>query len=137
LVGYLSYRSALGAAAVYGHQIRVAFDLYRDALRERLGDQPESNGDDERNYWERLGLFWYRGIPRDHAMTQAEAGGLPRLLRQVLTTWEHREGAQLPAEPVGKAPAQRAVVLPLSVWLHTVVVLSGIVGAVLLGSGLS
>ncbi|GAA2979741.1 hypothetical protein [Actinokineospora diospyrosa] len=59
LVAWGSYRSALAPARLYAGQVKVAFDLYRQALLAHLA----LPGDDERTQWRRLGHFWHRNIP--------------------------------------------------------------------------
>jgi hypothetical protein len=95
LVAHLTYRSALRNASTYGLQVRAAFDLYRGELRSHLGDDPPADDVAERAYWERLCLFWYRGVPRDFAApepadtpsrTSAASGGAAWTVLS-LTTW--------------------------------------------------
>ncbi|MEV4036130.1 MULTISPECIES: hypothetical protein [Streptomyces] len=62
LVAWLCYRGALLKAMTYGQHLRVAFDLYRGHLLEALG-HPVADSEEERAHWERLCLFWHRGIP--------------------------------------------------------------------------
>jgi hypothetical protein len=119
LVAYLTYRSALANAVVYGHQVRVAFDLYRDEVRKQLGDPPSHDDADEREYWQRLCLFWYRGIPRDHATTSTEAGAWEKLSRlwggalpmrnAEASTPSPPDGTQTNTAPSGFAPSLSAL----------------------------
>ncbi|MCX5588983.1 hypothetical protein [Streptomyces erythrochromogenes] len=64
LAAWACYRGALLRAVVYGQHLRVAFDLYRGHLLEAVG-RPVGDGD-ERAHWERLCLFWHRGILPHH-----------------------------------------------------------------------
>ncbi|WP_394621479.1 hypothetical protein JNUCC0626_20975 [Lentzea sp. JNUCC 0626] len=57
-VAWATYCGALAPARLYGDQVRVAFDLYRTELLDRLGVE----GDDQ---WPRLNQFWHRNIPLD------------------------------------------------------------------------
>lgn len=57
---WLTYRGALAPARLYGEQVRVAFDLYRQELLTHLGAEGA-----EREQWTRLNQFWYRNIPMD------------------------------------------------------------------------
>ncbi|MFD5488077.1 hypothetical protein ACFWIV_21725 [Streptomyces virginiae] len=68
LVAWICYRGALLRAVTYGQHLRVAFDLYRGHLLEALG-RPVGDGDDERAQWERLCLFWHRGVLPHHVAT--------------------------------------------------------------------
>ncbi|MEU6311936.1 hypothetical protein [Streptomyces sp. NPDC047014] len=66
LVAWLCYRGALLRALIYGQHLRVAFDLYRGLLLAAV-DRPVADGEEERTHWERLCLFWHRGILPHHA----------------------------------------------------------------------
>ncbi|RSM73310.1 hypothetical protein DL991_31680 [Amycolatopsis sp. WAC 01375] len=55
-LAWATYRGALAPARLYGDQVRVAFDLYRHELLDRLG----MDGDEQ---WARLNQFWHRNIP--------------------------------------------------------------------------
>lgn len=68
LAAWACYRGALLRAVVYGQHLRVAFDLYRGHLLEAVG-RPVGDGEDERAHWERLCLFWHRGILPHHVAT--------------------------------------------------------------------
>ena len=57
-LAWATYRGALAPARLYGDQVRVAFDLYRQELLTRLGVE----GDEQ---WTRLNQFWHRNIPLD------------------------------------------------------------------------
>ncbi|MBM7775587.1 hypothetical protein JOD54_005791 [Actinokineospora baliensis] len=59
LLAWGSYRSSLAPARLYAGQVKVAFDLYRQALLTHLALPV----DDERAQWQRLGQFWHRNIP--------------------------------------------------------------------------
>jgi hypothetical protein len=74
LASWAAYRIALGRALVYGHHLRVAFDLYRGSLFEALGEPRPSGLEEERLRWEELCLFWHRGVPPGAGTAQ----GLPR-----------------------------------------------------------
>ncbi|MFI7120350.1 hypothetical protein [Amycolatopsis sp. NPDC049868] len=56
MLAWATYRGALAPARLYGDQVRVAFDFYRQELLTRLG----VNGDE---HWPRLNQFWHRNIP--------------------------------------------------------------------------
>lgn len=61
LLAYLAYLSALGAAVTYGEQVKSAYDLYRNDLRQQLGlPQPDSL-EEERAMWQQLYELIYRG----------------------------------------------------------------------------
>lgn len=135
LAAYLTYRSALANAEIYAQQVRVAFDLYRDELRERLGDQPPRDDVDERDYWQRLCLFWYRGIPRDHA-TNPEADSWekqPRLRTRVLPTSSGEAGKPSPRRDAETNTRRPRFALSLSTWSMVIAVLFGALGVLLLG----
>ncbi|MFE2131372.1 hypothetical protein [Streptomyces amritsarensis] len=68
LAGWLCYRGALLRAVAYGQHLRVAFDLYRGLLLDAVG-RPVGDGEDERLHWQRLCLFWHRGVLPHHAAT--------------------------------------------------------------------
>ncbi|OLZ67034.1 hypothetical protein AVW11_14265 [Streptomyces amritsarensis] len=68
LAGWLCYRGALLRAVAYGQHLRVAFDLYRGHLLDAVG-RPVGDGEDERMHWQRLCLFWHRGVLPHHAAT--------------------------------------------------------------------
>ncbi|AQT70675.1 hypothetical protein [Streptomyces sp. fd1-xmd] len=68
LAGWLCYRGALLRAVAYGQHLRVAFDLYRGHLLDAVG-RPVGDGEDERLHWQRLCLFWHRGVLPHHAAT--------------------------------------------------------------------
>jgi hypothetical protein len=55
-LSWATYRGALAPARLYGDQVRVAFDLYRQELLTRL----DVEGDEQ---WTRLNQFWHRNIP--------------------------------------------------------------------------
>jgi len=57
-LAWATYRGTLAPARIYGEQVRVAFDLYRQELLTRLG----MGGDEQ---WARLNQFWHRNIPLD------------------------------------------------------------------------
>lgn len=136
-VAHLTYRSALSNAVIYGHQVRIAFDLYRDELRQHLGDRPPRDEADERDYWLRLCLLWYRGIPRDHAVLPAEADSWEKLSRLWHRVAPPRRADTKPspdgsAEPSTDPTAKSRFTLSLSTIATVTVVLFGVVGALVL-----
>jgi hypothetical protein len=103
-VAWATYRGAISAAAGYGEQVKVAFDLYRRDLLAQVAPAGSADGDDEIAQWQQLALRWYRNTP----------------------------GATELARPVVPSPAVRSARLPLSGWLALAVLLAGAVGAVVL-----
>ena len=135
LVAYLSYRSALSNAMVYAHQVRVAFDLYRNELRDHLGDGQRRDEADERDYWQRLCLFWYRGIPRDHAATPADADSWEkrsRLWSRLIPAGKAETDMPPPRDNVDPATARPPFTLSLSTWSAVIVTLFGAIGVMVL-----
>lgn len=61
MIAYASYRSATSAAVVYGDLVRSAFDLYRGEVLEKLGVPAPKTRELERQTWEALGQFLFRG----------------------------------------------------------------------------
>lgn len=55
---YLFYVFAIQGALAWGHTVRVAFALHKDALREHLGLKPFKNEVDERARWKYVGYFF-------------------------------------------------------------------------------
>ncbi|MFB7172423.1 hypothetical protein ACFCYM_16575 [Streptomyces sp. NPDC056254] len=76
LAAWVCYRGALLRAATYGQHLRVAFDLYRGHLLEALGC-PAGDGEDERAHWQRLCLFWHRGVLPHHVATPGHPAPAP------------------------------------------------------------
>ncbi|MGM1064552.1 hypothetical protein [Saccharothrix sp. Mg75] len=81
-VAWATYRGALAPARLYGDQVRVAFDLYRNELLTVLGVE----GDEQ---WQRLNQFWYRNIPLDTPLLpepadRSEVRALPSVSLSVL-----------------------------------------------------
>ena len=62
-ISICTYFSALAPAAVYGEQIRTAFDLHRLDLLRRVGMPLPATLDEERRLWEELHRFLDRGDP--------------------------------------------------------------------------
>jgi hypothetical protein len=61
LLSYFAYRAAVTAAVGYGELIRTAFDTHRRKLLMAIGPQAPTSLDEERDLWNRLGQFLYRG----------------------------------------------------------------------------
>jgi hypothetical protein len=70
-LAWLMYRSALSAAAVYGQQIKTAFDLYRGILLTTAWPDGDESLD-EWTKWGRLCAFWLSGVPLDTARPPEE-----------------------------------------------------------------
>ncbi|MFF4849750.1 hypothetical protein [Streptomyces sp. NPDC001194] len=102
LLAWASYRGALNAALVYGQHVRVAFDLHRTDLLEALGEERRPGPDAERERWQRLCLFWHRGIPTDHEVPPAES---PRTAPDVPDAWT---GSAISLTQLGLAVAAAA-----------------------------
>lgn len=69
LVAWLAYRGAVAGALLYGEQIKLAFDLYRNQLLTSLKIPLPSTPNEERATWETLSQWWYRGIQPDWKYT--------------------------------------------------------------------
>lgn len=65
LVAWLAYQGALASAILYAHQIKTAFDLYRNELFKQMRWQLPTNLEDEKKKWETLCQFLYRNFPGD------------------------------------------------------------------------
>ncbi|MCC4771854.1 hypothetical protein FXV91_17290 [Methanosarcina sp. DH2] len=63
LVAWLAYKSSLGSAVLYAHQIKSAFDLYRRELLRQMNFSLPTTLKDEQDLWEEICLFLYRNIP--------------------------------------------------------------------------
>jgi hypothetical protein len=63
LISFVSCRSALAPAAIYGEQIRTAFDLYRHKLLGSVGMPLPATLEEERRLWPELLRFLERGEP--------------------------------------------------------------------------
>lgn len=73
LLAWASYRGALNAALVYGQHVRAAFDLHRADLLEALGEERRPAPGAERERWQRICLFWHRGVPAHHEIPPVES----------------------------------------------------------------
>ncbi|WP_406739069.1 hypothetical protein OG365_32730 [Streptomyces sp. NBC_00853] len=73
LLAWASYRGALNAALVYGQHVRAAVDLHRADLLEALGEERRPAPDAERERWQRICLFWHRGVPAHHEIPPVES----------------------------------------------------------------
>ena len=60
-VSRLSYQNATQAALTYGEQIKAAFDLYRWKALEALNLKLPTNLSEERQLWDEVSKFLYRG----------------------------------------------------------------------------
>lgn len=69
LVAWLAYRGAVAGALLYGQQIKLAFDLYRNQLLTSLKIPVPATPKEERDTWEALSQWWYRGIQPDWKYT--------------------------------------------------------------------
>jgi hypothetical protein len=58
---FIAYRSALGAAEVYGELIESAFDVHRLDLYRMLGWSPPASGEEERSRGRKLTEYLWRG----------------------------------------------------------------------------
>jgi hypothetical protein len=77
VIAWLSYRSALGAARVYGELVRSMYDLYRGDLLDRLGfTRPETLAE-ERVLWWNLGQQMYRRVADTPAVLDAARVKVP------------------------------------------------------------
>ena len=65
LLSYGCYRTAITPALAYGVLIRVAFDLYRRPLLEKLGCPLPATLSEEKKLWKHLQFFMYNGAPTD------------------------------------------------------------------------
>ena len=63
LIAWLAYKGALSNAISYAHQIKTAFDLYRNELTKQMRLPLPKNEKDERENWEKICQFLYRGSP--------------------------------------------------------------------------
>jgi hypothetical protein len=61
-IAWLAYRSALGAARVYGELVRSMYDLYRSDLLAKLGFALPKTLAEERTLWHNLGQQMYRRV---------------------------------------------------------------------------
>jgi hypothetical protein len=61
LISMVCYQAALGPAAIYGEQIRTAFDLSRHQLLRRVGVPMPATLEEERRLWGELLRFLDRG----------------------------------------------------------------------------
>lgn len=57
-IAYAFYRASHSAAIHWGGRFKVAFDLYRERLREALGVRKPVSLDDERKLWGKLSKFY-------------------------------------------------------------------------------
>jgi hypothetical protein len=62
VIAWLAYRSALGAARVYGELVRSMYDLYRGDLLAKLGFALPKTLAEERTLWHNLGQQMYRRV---------------------------------------------------------------------------
>jgi hypothetical protein len=105
VLALLAYRSAVGAAALFGLHLRTAVDVHRGELLERLGAAPRP---DDPALWFDLAQFWDRGIPVGAAAP---------------------EPAPAPSDPSAEPPRRRPVpVLPLTSWYLLLTVTVGVLG---------
>lgn len=63
VAAYIAYQAALGGAVLYAQQIKVAFDIYRNALLTKMRVPLPSTLAEERTTWAELCLLLYRNIP--------------------------------------------------------------------------
>ncbi|MGI5229862.1 hypothetical protein [Actinoallomurus sp. CA-142502] len=92
LLAWAAYVGALRSARLYGMRVKVAFDLYRGALLDRL-DPSEPDRGEER--WRRLALWWYRGLPPDADLLDEDLPASP-----AAGTTTARRRLRLPAIPL-------------------------------------
>ena len=71
VIAWLAYRSALGAARVYGELVRSAYDLYRGDLLDRLGFTRPGTLAEERTLWRNLSQQMYRRVADSPAVLDA------------------------------------------------------------------
>ena len=62
LVAYVAYSASLGSALLYAHQIKSAFDLYRNELLKQMRVAAPATRAAERAVWGQLCYFLYRNI---------------------------------------------------------------------------
>jgi hypothetical protein len=67
LVAWAAYRAALGSAQLYGAQIKVAFDLYRNDLLKQLRKPLPATQVAEKQTWLEVCQFLYRDYPKNSA----------------------------------------------------------------------
>jgi hypothetical protein len=65
---FLFYQGSIMSALRWSHTYRIAFTLYRDQLRERLGLRQPNDFYDERNLWRKASRFY-----RDHDVTPSRS----------------------------------------------------------------
>lgn len=65
LMARFAYRSALGSALLYGAQIKVAFDLYRNELLKQLRKPLPATQVEERKTWNEIYKFLYSDQPKN------------------------------------------------------------------------
>lgn len=65
LMARAAYRSALGSAVLYGTQIKVAFDLYRNDLLKQLRKPLPATQVEEKKTWKEIFQFLYSDEPKD------------------------------------------------------------------------
>jgi hypothetical protein len=63
LVAWLAYQGANGCAILYAHLVKSCFDLYRNDLLKQMRLQLPNTSKDEREQWDALCKFLYRGLP--------------------------------------------------------------------------
>ena len=68
-----AYSGSLNHARAYAEQLRSGFDLYRTDLLKQMRMPLPNDLDEERELWERIGLFLYRDFPPDLPFTREES----------------------------------------------------------------
>lgn len=62
-VALAAHQAALHAAAAYGQQVRIVFDLHRHVLLDHLGIAAPDDAVEERDLWDSLAQFYQRNMP--------------------------------------------------------------------------
>jgi hypothetical protein len=62
LIAWLAYQGAKDGAILYAHQVKTAFDLYRNDLLKQMRLPLPKTVKDEQEEWDALSKFLYRGI---------------------------------------------------------------------------
>lgn len=77
VAAWIAYRGALGNAVLYAQQIKVAFDLYRNELLEKMRVSLPKSPAEEMATWKALKQFLYHGDPSGVTYTSEAAVPAP------------------------------------------------------------
>ncbi|NOP96565.1 MULTISPECIES: hypothetical protein [Mycolicibacterium] len=89
-VAFGSYRSAVSAAVGFGDLVRSVFDLYRGELLAKLGVPAPRTREIEKQTWEALGQFLFRGGSSDAGDALIEFAVRPEEPRSLTVSYKGR-----------------------------------------------